>query len=286
MIFSVINWNPAPEIFRLDPFEFLGFTIGPIEVRWYGLLFATGFLVGQAVFLKIFRAEGKPEKDMETLTLYMVISTIIGARLGHCLFYSPEHYLANPIEILKIWEGGLASHGAAVAIPFALWLYTRTRPDQPYLWLVDRMVIVVALAGAFIRTGNLMNSEIIGSPTDVPWAFIFERTGSNVPVHPAQLYEAISCIILFFILYGLYNKWKEKTPRGRIFGLFFVILWTLRFFYEFIKKEQVSKETEMSLFIGQYLSIPCILFGAYFLYRSYKYPNVPEPKATTASKKK
>ncbi|MGB0524095.1 MAG: prolipoprotein diacylglyceryl transferase [Flammeovirgaceae bacterium] len=276
MILSAINWGPAPEIFKIDAFELFGLTIGPLEVRWYGLLFATGFLVGQAIFVKIFRAEGKPEKDIEALTLYMVLSTIIGARLGHCLFYDPDYYLSNPLEILQIWKGGLASHGAAFGIILSLWYYCRSRPDQPFLWLADRMVIVACLGGAFIRLGNLMNSEIVGVYTDVPWGFVFERLGEDQARHPAQLYESISCLILFFILYGLYNKWKEKTPRGRLFGIFLVGLWGLRFLYEFIKKEQVTAETDMSLFIGQYLSIPLVLLGFYILYRSYTHPNVPD----------
>lgn len=284
MIFSFINWNPAPEIFRIDAFDVFGFTIGPLEVRWYGLLFATGFLVGQAIFVKMFRAEGKPEKDIETLTLYMVLSTVIGARLGHCLFYDPDYYLANPIEILQIWKGGLASHGAAFGIIISLWFYTRTRPDQPFLWLADRMVIVATLGGAFIRFGNLMNSEIVGVKTTVPWGFVFERLGETEARHPAQLYESISCLILFFIFYAMYNKWKERTPRGRIFSLFLIVLWGLRFAYEFIKREQVSSELDMSLFIGQYLSIPLVLLGFYILYRSFTHPGVPT-EVTSSTKK-
>ncbi|MBD0257734.1 MAG: prolipoprotein diacylglyceryl transferase, partial [Cytophagales bacterium] len=155
-----ITWDVSPEILDTEYFS----------IRWYGLLFALGFLLGQQILIYIFKKEGKPASDVEVLTVYMVLSTIIGARLGHCLFYEPEYYLSNPLKILKIWEGGLASHGATIGILFALWLYARKKKDQSYLWVVDRIVITVALAGGLIRLGNLMNSEIIGKPTDVPWA--------------------------------------------------------------------------------------------------------------------
>jgi len=158
-----ILWDVEPEIW---PDSFL-------PVRWYGLLFAAAFFFGQLIITKIFKAEGKTEKDVDALTYYMIAATVIGARLGHCLFYQPDYYLANPIEILKIWEGGLASHGATLGILVAMWLYTRKRPDQSWLWILDRIVIVVALGGAFIRFGNLMNSEIIGKSADLPWSMVF-----------------------------------------------------------------------------------------------------------------
>jgi prolipoprotein diacylglyceryl transferase len=262
---AFIDWNADPEIFSL----------GPFTVRWYGLLFALGFFVGQFIMARIYKLEGKPEADLEILMLYMIISTVVGARLGHCLFYPPDYYLAHPIDILKVWEGGLASHGATVGILFGLWLYTRKRPDQPYIWLLDRIVIVVALGGGFIRLGNLMNSEIIGSPTDVPWAFIFHKV-DELPRHPAQLYEAISCFLLFIALYFSYNQHKEKTPPGRLFGLFVWVLFSLRIGYEFFKENQVPFEDALPLNMGQILSIPLVLIGLWIYIRSF------QTKSTTA----
>jgi prolipoprotein diacylglyceryl transferase len=249
-----ITWDVSPEILDTEYFS----------IRWYGLLFALGFLLGQQILIYIFKQEGKPERDVETLTVYMVLSTIIGARLGHCLFYEPDYYLANPIKILKIWEGGLASHGATIGILFALWLYARKKKDQSYLWVVDRIVITVALAGCLIRLGNLMNSEIIGKPTDVPWAFVFTAVDQQ-PRHPAQLYEAISCFILFGFLFWLWRRRKAKTPEGSLLGIFLIYIFGLRFVYEFLKENQVDFENNMALNMGQWLSIPAVLGGIFVL---------------------
>jgi prolipoprotein diacylglyceryl transferase len=200
----------------------------------------------------------------------VALGTILGARLGHCLFYEPSYYLSNPIEILKIWEGGLASHGAAIGIVLALWLYIR-KHKLSFLWLIDRIVIVVPLGGAFIRTGNLFNSEIYGRATDVPWAFLFERdvvrdpsTGAilpNVPSHPTQIYEALSYLLIFVILFLYFRKNKDKVRDGFIFGVFLIMLFTARFFIEFIKNDQVSFESGMLFNMGQWLSLPFILIG-------------------------
>jgi len=181
MIISSIVWNVDPEIFR----------IGSFAVRWYGLLFALGFVFGYIIMGKIFKWEKFPPKLLDTITTYMVVGTVVGARLGHCLFYEPAYYLSHPLKILMVWEGGLASHGAAVGILFAIYLFAR-KVNKPYLWVIDRIVIVVALAGFFIRMGNLMNSEIYGIETSLPWGFIFVRWGETVPKHPTQIYEALS----------------------------------------------------------------------------------------------
>ncbi|MCS7004887.1 MAG: prolipoprotein diacylglyceryl transferase [Cytophagales bacterium] len=255
-----IIWDVSPEIF----------SIGNFAIRWYGLLFALGFLVGQNMMMRFYKWEGKNEKDVEVLTLYMVIATVVGARLGHCLFYQPDIYLADPIQILYIWEGGLASHGAAIGIMIAIWLYTKKFPDQPYLWLFDRLVIPVALGGCFIRIGNLMNSEIVGKPTDLPWGFIFVRNQENFPRHPAQLYEAIFYFFTFLFLRAYYIKYKEKTPQGKIFGMFFVLVFGFRFLVEFLKKEQVDFEQSMLLNMGQLLSLPFIGLGIWLLRRAKK----------------
>ncbi|MEJ2543846.1 MAG: prolipoprotein diacylglyceryl transferase [Calditrichaceae bacterium] len=178
----MIEWNVNPEIFH----------IGFISIRYYSLLFMLSFILGIAIFHGVYKRENKPKEDLDPLLIYMMLGTVIGARLGHCLFYDPSYYLSNPIKILKVWEGGLASHGAAIGILLSLYLYSRKHPDQPFLWLVDRIVITVALAGFFIRMGNLFNSEIIGKPTDVPWAFKFIRAQVPDPLtprHPTQIYE-------------------------------------------------------------------------------------------------
>lgn len=258
-MFEFIPWNVSPEIFSVELF---GFHFAP---RWYGLLFALGFLIGQQIMFHIYRKEGKPESDVETLTIYMVLATVIGARLGHCLFYEPEVYLSDPIKILKIWEGGLASHGATIGILFGLFLYSRKKKDQPYLWVVDRIVITVALAGMMIRLGNLMNSEIYGHVTDLPWGFVFERDGQTVPRHPTQIYEALFCLILFLVLYRIWNKRKSAMPDGLLLGIFLVALFTFRFFIEFFKEPQVAFENDMLLNMGQLLSIPAVLGGVLVL---------------------
>jgi len=280
-----ITWSPDPVLIEL----------GFLKIRWYGLLFASGFLIGQYIFIRIFQKEGKPERDVETLTIYMVLSTVIGARLGHCLFYNPVYYLSNPLELFKIWEGGLASHGAAFGILAALYIYRnyvirptkvflgivpykfykkkQKRPGQSYFWILDRIVIVVALAGCFIRLGNLMNSEIVGIPSDLPWAFLFERAYppyNDVPRHPAQLYESISCLLIFVLLYGLWGKYKSKLPEGLNFGLFLILIFGLRFFYEFLKENQSNFESDLPLNMGQILSIPLVLAGIYVLTRISK----------------
>jgi len=361
MIYSLlfILWDTFPEIWPNSS----------IPVRWYGLFFAAAFFLGQIVITKIFKAEGKTERDVDTLTYYMIAATVIGARLGHCFFYQPEYYLSNPVEIFKIWEGGLASHGATVGIIVAMWLYSRKRPDQSWLWILDRIVIVVALGGALIRMGNLMNSEIIGKPADLPWSMVFvnpfetrvlameeeriekfeiskaegdtvinghkyysiyldfvfgrdKMEGSSVqafvystlpnaveasngdeklvffdptlgqekqgftedgkrtlrirafgiPRHPAMVYEAISTFILFILLYLIWHKKRAQLPEGRLFSLFVIVLFTVRFFYEFLKENQVSFESELPLNMGQFLSIPLVLAGIWLLIRTYKHP--------------
>lgn len=385
---SYIIWNGSPEII----------SIGSFSLRWYGLLFALGFLITQQILYYMFRKEGKPEKDVDTLTIYMVIATILGARLGHIIFYQPELFWTDPLSIILPFElspfrftglQGLASHGAAFGILLALWVYTnysilfskaddspaqegtakkkrglfitkRKKEGQSFFQIVDRIVILVALTGALIRFGNFFNSEIIGKPSNSPTSVVFvnrvteammekreggnlvdfvkvekdtslpERDHGRVPInfyiffkpgvtqelatdyierdaryflthfnefvdenrteplrytisqepsgtlaarlstwgiarHPAQLYESISCVILFIVLFMIWNKYKEKTPPGLIFGIFMILLWSLRFAYEFLKENQVSFEANMALNMGQILSIPLFLAGVFIL---------------------
>lgn len=252
----MINWNISPEIF----------SIGFITVRWYGILFAAGFLAGYQIMTKIFRWESKNPEDVNDLLWFVIIGTVVGARLGHCLFYNPEYYLTNPLEIIKVWNGGLASHGAAIGILSAVWYYSKKKKNQSYLWVMDRVVITAALGGALIRLGNLFNSEIIGTPTDLPWGFVFERV-DDVVRHPAQLYESIAYFIVFGIIYKLYLTKKERTPQGTIFGLFLILVFSFRFFVEFIKENQTYFEEGLLLNMGQLLSIPLVLLGFYLLFR-------------------
>ncbi len=362
---SYIIWNGSAEIF----------SFGSFALRWYGLLFALGFLISQQVLYYIYRQEGKPEKDVDTLTIYMVVATILGARLGHVIFYQPELFVTSPLSILLPFEfspfrvtgfTGLASHGGAFGILFALWLYSRKKkPGQNYIQVLDRIVIVVALTGALIRLGNFFNSEIIGLPSNNPFSVVFinpitdgimdSKEGNNpteyisvekdtslpegangrVPIniyiifkkgvsqaevstflqgnvkhylsyydefvdepritplnyqvdvdpngnlaarvstvgiarHPAQLYESISCVILFVILFLMWKKDKADLPPGRIFGVFMILLWSLRFAYEFLKKNQVDFENDLPLNMGQILSIPLFLVGVVILIWSYR----------------
>jgi phosphatidylglycerol:prolipoprotein diacylglycerol transferase len=390
---SFILWNFNPDLYS-----------GPPIIKWYGLLFATGFLLSQQVLFYVYKQEMGPselgkknaEKLVESLTVYMILATIIGARLGHVLFYQPMDYLADPIRILNIREGGLASHGALVGILFAIWIFSKyrfntkkghkrglffipTNRGYSYFQILDRLVIVVALTGALIRFGNFTNSEIIGKPTHSDYGVVFARdvtdyllydaNGSgwleevtyqadptreldeqgNVPVnihldfkniphaefdvvsfmdnginsklsrvpmhvyepvmhnldydlvktdagyysavvqtymvsrHPAQLYESVSSLLLFFLMFFLWSKLKIKTPEGRLFSLFLILLFSLRFFYEFMKENQVAFEDNMSLNMGQWLSIPPVLICVYIFVQTYRNPKVPANSQGTGS---
>jgi phosphatidylglycerol---prolipoprotein diacylglyceryl transferase len=253
-----IIWDVGPEITR----------IGPVSLRWYGVLFSLGFLVGFFIVQWMFREEGKPEADLDKLLIYMIVSTIIGARLGHVLFYDPAYYFSDPLRIVRIWEGGLASHGAAVGILTGVYLYARSRPQQPYLWLLDRIVVPVALAGSFIRLGNLFNSEILGTPSDLPWAFVFVFVDS-VPRHPAQVYESIAYMAIFAVLFALYYRSRGNTRHGTLLGTFLLTVFSARFLIEFVKQEQEAFDALLGLHMGQWLSIPMIIAGAALLWQAH-----------------
>ncbi|MBE0664017.1 MAG: prolipoprotein diacylglyceryl transferase [Bacteroidales bacterium] len=246
---AFITWEVSPQIF----------SIGSFEVRWYGLMFAFSFYFGYLIVRNMFRKEGIAENKLDSLATWVIIATIIGARLGHTLFYQPEHYLRHPLDILKIWEGGLASHGAAISIVLALWWFVR-KEKWDFLWLMDRIVIAVALAGFFIRMGNLFNSEIYGKPTDLPWGFVFTSV-DDIPRHPTQLYEALSYLSIFLILLWYYRKSDGKPKRGIIFGWFLILIFGARILIEFLKEPQVMFEQTMALNMGQWLSIPLVIAG-------------------------
>ena len=355
-LISFIVWDPSPTIF--ESFD---------RFRWYGLLFALGFIISQQIMVYFFKKEGKNPALVDQLTIYMVLATIVGARLGHVLFYEPEKYLGNPLNILKIWEGGLASHGAAISIPIALWLYCKRNQGLRYLWVVDRIVIVVALTGVLIRMGNLMNSEIGGKDTNSDTGIVYARdteeilstlrvpiesieaykptdreaeingTGIvpvnfdvvitkgnytkeslesilsqdikyaltqfnsskeflaeplNTPLqlevkeqatnylvtvktlgrvkYPTQIFEASGYFLIFLLLLSLWMKYKSKLPDGLLFGLFFILVFGTRFFWEFFKEVQVDFEQSMQLNMGQLLSIPLVTIGLVMVIRALK----------------
>lgn len=273
MILNYITWNPSPEIFTIPGINW--------PVRWYGLMWALAFIASHFFMNRVFKAERRSEKALDTLTLYIILGTVIGARLGHCLFYGPwfdevnadgmvinEGYISHPLNMLKVYEGGLASHGGAIGIIIAMILYCR-KMKESWLWLFDRLIIVVPLAGMFIRLGNLINSEIIGTVTSVPWAFIFVQT-DNLPRHPAQLYEAIFCFFLFIYLYWFWKNKRDTVGPGFMFGVFCVVLWLERFVDEFFKENQVAFEDSMSINMGQWLSVPFIIVGIIMMIRSRK----------------
>ncbi|AII51191.1 MULTISPECIES: prolipoprotein diacylglyceryl transferase [Hymenobacter] len=272
---SYITWTADPILAH----------IGPLTLRWYGLLFMSGFVFGTFILSHIYKSERVSPRWVDVITIYMLVGTILGARLGHVLFYDPAYYLTSEhfLEIFKIWEGGLASHGATLGILLATYLFARNNKFD-YLWVLDRIVIVVALGGCMIRLGNLMNSEIIGRVTDVPWAFKFARYNeihggnSNIPFelrHPTQIYEALFCIVLLVLLYFMWNRTKERTPRGQLFGLFVVLLFSFRVLVEFLKENQEAFEDRLPLNMGQLLSLPLILVGLWVLLRAGKDPKNP-----------
>ncbi len=262
--FLAITWAPSPEIF----------SIGPIHLRYYSILFVSGFIIGYYIVSWFFKRENLPTNILDTLLYVLLGATLVGARLGHCLFYEPDYYLAHPIEILKVWEGGLASHGGAIAIILAMWWFVAKYGKQfkfDFLWLMDRIMIPTALTAMLIRLGNLMNSEIYGNPTDSPWGFIFTLRGETVPKHPTQLYEAIAYFAIFIVLILIYKKFLPKLKRGTLFALFLIGMFSARFFIEFVKEPQVAFEQGMSLNMGQWMSIPFIAGGVLLLiYSIYK----------------
>lgn len=261
-IIGFITWNANPEIFRL----------GSFSVRWYGLLFATGFLIGYYIGEKMFKWEKVNPKWLDSLFIYLILATIVGARLGHVIFYGWDYYSQHPLEIIKTWHGGLASHGGAIGIFIALIFYSKYVTKRSILWTLDRVVIPTALVAALIRSGNLMNSEIYGIQTTLPWGFIFERNGETIAKHPTQIYEALCYLGCFILLMWMYWKGKAKDKPGMILGIFFIIVFFSRFLIEFVKEDQEAFEANMSLNMGQWLSIPFVVVGIWLLVRAIKRP--------------
>jgi prolipoprotein diacylglyceryl transferase len=261
----VVTWNVNPEIFNINIF---GFDLAP---RYYGLAFVLGFFLGEKYVGSYMKKNGYTSEDVSKLFTNMLLGCIIGARLGHCLFYEPGYYLSNPILIFKVWEGGLASHGGFIGVMFGVWLFNRKATKKlDYIWLLDLVAAPSLITGAYIRIGNLMNSEILGTPSDAPWAFVFKRI-DNIPRHPAQLYESLGYFTISMIVFHLYKKFHETWPKGRFVGLILVGGMGWRFFTEFFKENQVAFEDGMFINMGQLLSIMMLAVGAYLIFR--KLPN-------------
>ncbi len=262
-----VNWNVDPVIF----------SIGSIGIRYYSLFFIIAFAISYMLFRRFFKDSMLKPELLDKLTYYYVIpATIIGARFGHCLFYEFSYYIKHPLEIILpfsdgkfIGYQGLASHGAAIGIFLALFLFHRKHKIS-FAWLLDRIGIAVAISGFFVRMGNLMNSEVYGNETSLPWGFIFQRAGEVVPKHPTQIYEALSYLFIFVLLLWLYNRKRTTLKPGVLFGIFLILLFTARFLIEFVKQPQEAFEQHMVLDMGQWLSIPFILLGAIILYFSLK----------------
>ena len=268
--FLYITWNP----------DVVAFTIGSFGVRWYSLCWCVGLLLTYLLEAKLFKEQKIPDEKFEPLFIYSFLGILIGARLGHCLFYEPEYFLSSPTHMLEMiipakmradgsWHftgyTGLASHGGTLMFIVALWLYSR-RTKVPLLTVLDNIAIVTPICACAIRMGNLMNSEIIGKPTDLPWAFIFEQV-DQLPRHPGQLYEALAYFLFFFVGWWFYRRRPERVGTGFFFGLCILLIFTFRFFIEYTQEVQVSFENGMLFNMGQLLSVPFILLGAYWVWR-------------------
>lgn len=273
MSFLAIKWDPS-----------LGIDLGFFVVRWYSLMFVAAFVLGMHLMKKIFKKDGIDQSLMDPLFMYTFLSMLIGMRLGEVFFYNWSYYQNNLLEIIipfkKLTNGwkftgftGFASHGAAVGIPIALYFYSKKHLKKSWLFILDRMGLMVALAGFFIRFGNFFNSEIYGKPTGSDYGVIFIGDGQTIPRHPTQLYEAFSYLILFFVLWYFYWKTDKKKQEGFLFGIFMVALWSLRFFIEFLKEAQIDAREDWvfnSLNTGQVLSIPLVCIGFWLIFRKHK----------------
>ncbi|MBC7693159.1 MAG: prolipoprotein diacylglyceryl transferase [Methylotenera sp.] len=260
-----MNWNVSPELI----------STGFLHVRWYGLFFSIAFLSGREIVRRFFVREKISLTHLDSLLGYMMVGTVLGARLGHCLFYEPEIYLHDPLRILQFWEGGLASHGAFIGILTMLYVFARKHRELSYLSLLDRMTVPVAFAGILIRLGNLFNSEILGKESHAPWAFVFNRV-DQIPRHPAQLYESFAYLASFLILRSLYWKTEARRHAGLLLGYFLILIFGFRFLLEFFKENQVGFEAGLPINMGQILSIPLVTLGVILVVRGRKSELLPE----------
>jgi len=242
-------WNVNPNIFEF----------GSIQLRWYGLLFVGSFFLGLMLLQWVYKREGRNPKVLDNLLIYIMIGAVIGARLMHCFAYEPEFYLSHPLEMLKVWKGGLASHGGLLGVLIALYVFSK-KYNESYIWLISRVAIPGALTAAFVRFGNLFNSEILGLPTDKPWAIIFPRV-DMIPRHPVQLYEAFAYLFLLFILVTVYKKVTPTFATKILPGIFLAYMFIVRFLLEYTKTRQADYTTSLPFTTGQMLSVPFIIIG-------------------------
>ncbi len=285
---SYVTWNVDPELF----------TVFGREIRWYGMLWVIGLIVAVFIVQRIFDNEKHPDKWFDSLFVYMMFGIILGARLGHCLFYEPVYYLSNPLEILKIWEGGLASHGGVIGIIIAVWLYSKKVTKKSMLWTFDRVIVPTGFTAEFIRLGNLMNHEIYGGPTNEPWGFRFIenipywKAGAapiyTDPSHPTQIYEAIIYLIVFAVTMYMFFKTNAKYKQGLTLGVAMIMIFLSRFFIEYIKLVQVDSEEVLrqntGLILGQWLSIPFVLWGVWLVWNALKKSKQKEEVAIKTKK--
>ena len=261
-------------------------SLGPLEIRWYGVIYAIGFFIAINIIGKIFKKEGAPEEWLDKVFVYFILAVIIGSRLGHVFFYDWAYYSQHPAEIFMVWRGGLASHGGAAAMILTAWLLTKYMTKVSFFWLTDRVFVGSAFVACLIRLGNLMNSEIYGEPTDLPWGFIFVRGDINntIPCHPTQLYEASAYLLVFFLLYWMYWKKDAGKYNGLLTGVGFLGIFISRQIIEMIKNPQSDFEVDMTFNMGQWL----ILFGAFLVIRALKKGpveyNLPTPKPQKTKK--
>ena len=269
MNFLAIEWDPS-----------IGIDLGFFTIRWYSLMFVAAFMLGLHFMKKIYIEDKIPLEKLDTLFMYTFISMLVGMRLGDVFFYSWGYYQDHLLEIFLPFKSingswkftgftGFASHGAAIGIPIALYFYAKKHLQKPWLFILDRLAIMVALAGFFIRFGNFFNSEIYGKETTASFGVIFKAVGETVPRHPTQLYEAFSYLILFFVMWFLYWKTTKKEQTGYLFGLFMLVLWSLRFVIEFLKEAQIAEREDWvfnALNTGQILSVPLILIGLWLMF--------------------
>lgn len=260
-LLNYIQWDVEPALF----------TIFGREIRFYGILFAMAFLIGIKLTEKIFQHEKIDLKILDKLFVHILIGTVVGARLGHCFFYDPAYYLANPIDIIKIWEGGLASHGGAIGIFIGLWLFNKRVYNKGLFWVLDRATLAIAISCFFIRMGNLFNHEIVGHTTEVAWAFMFKYASEGPePRHPVQLYEALSYLTIFTMVYAGYWKWGWQQFSGRMFGFLLTAIFSARFVLEYFKEKQTDLTSAMELNMGHFLSVPFIVIGLFLLFKSFQ----------------
>lgn len=280
---SFITWNVDPEAFSI-----LG-----REIRWYGILWAAGVLCTTMVVQRMYKSEKLPEKWFDSLFIYVLTGLIIGARLGHCLFYDPVYYLTNPLKMLMVWEGGLSSHGGAIGMTIGIWLYCKRVSKRSIIWGLDRLIVGVAVGAASIRLGNLMNSEIYGGPTTLPWGFNFVRDphwhypltdggSGELPCHPTQIYEALIYLAVFAVGLYLFYKTNAKDKQGLILGISLIGIFLSRFFIEFIKNIQEPFEMNMietyGINMGQLLSIPFVIWGIWLVWNALRKKETIETK--------